>query len=108
LLQMAYLTFEDQDIRKIAVPYMRSLVEKFRETMDLAILDESEVLFVDAIESPQRVKLAASPGQRLPAFSTASGKAILAFLPDETAKEIRKLNNFQFKPYQARYQNQNL
>lgn len=99
LLQMAYLTLEDQDIRKITIPYMRSLVEKYRETMDLAILDEGEVLFVEAIESPQRVKLAASPGQRLPAISTASGKAILAFLAEETAKEIRKKNNYQFKPY---------
>jgi len=34
------------------------------------------------------VKLAATIGQRLPAFSTASGKAILAFLPQEKVKEI--------------------
>lgn len=34
------------------------------------------------------MKLAATIGQRLPAFSTASGKAILAFLPQEKVKEI--------------------
>jgi IclR family KDG regulon transcriptional repressor len=99
LLQMAYLTLEDINIREIALPYMSKLVEQFRETVDLAILDESDVVFVDAIESPQRVKLAASPGQRLPAFSTASGKAILAFLPEEEAKAIRKQNNHQYKPF---------
>jgi IclR family KDG regulon transcriptional repressor len=101
LLQMAYLTLEDINIREIALPYMSKLVEQYRETVDLAILDESDVVFVDAIESPQRVKLAASPGQRLPAFSTASGKAILAFLPEEEAKAIRKQNNHQYKPFRV-------
>jgi IclR family KDG regulon transcriptional repressor len=98
LLQMAYLTLADINIREIALPYMSKLVEQFRETVDLAILDESDVVFVDAIESPQRVKLAASPGQHLPAYSTASGKAILAFLPGEEAMKIREQNNHQFKP----------
>lgn len=97
LLQMAYLTLEDINIRQIAFPYMQKLVEEFRETVDLAILDESEVVFVEAVESPQRVKLAAAPGQRLPAFSTASGKAMLAFLPDEEAKKIREKNNHEYQ-----------
>jgi IclR family transcriptional regulator, KDG regulon repressor len=101
LLQMAYLTLEDINIRQIAIPFMRSLVEQYRETVDLAILDENDVVFVDAIESPQRVKLAASPGQRLPAFSTASGKAILAFMPEKEAKAIREQNNHQFKPFRS-------
>jgi DNA-binding IclR family transcriptional regulator len=101
LLQMAYLTLEDINIREIAIPYMRKLVEQFRETVDLAILDESDVIFVDAIESPQRVKLAAAPGQRLPAFSTASGKAILAFLPEEEARAIRNQNNHNYKPFRV-------
>jgi DNA-binding IclR family transcriptional regulator len=98
LLQMAYLTLEDMDIRQIVHPYMHKLVDEFRETVDLAILDEGEAVFVDVVESPQRVKLAAAPGQRLPAVSTASGKAILAFLPEDEVKKIRDQNNYQFKP----------
>jgi DNA-binding IclR family transcriptional regulator len=43
---------------------------------------------VDVIESSQRVKLAAIPGQRLPAFCTASGKSILAFLQEDEVKHI--------------------
>jgi IclR family acetate operon transcriptional repressor len=51
-------------------------------------LDDADVVFLDVVESPQRVKLAAAIGQRLPAFSTASGKAILAFLPEQTVRRV--------------------
>ena len=51
-------------------------------------MDGADVVYLDVIESSQRVKLAAAPGQRLPAFCTASGKAILAFLPEDHIKRI--------------------
>jgi len=91
LLQMANLTLEDINIRHLSLPYMKKLVEEFRETVDLAILDGDEVIFVDSVESPQRVKLAASPGQHLPAYNTASGKAILAYLSEEERIRIFKI-----------------
>lgn len=89
-LQMAYLAREKYDLRRLAQPYMRQLSEKYRENVNLAVLDEAEVIYVDVIESPQRIKLAATPGQRLPAFSTASGKSILAFLPEGEVQKILK------------------
>jgi len=38
--------------------------------------------------NPQHVKLAVAVGQRLPAFCTASGKAFLAYLPDDEVDKI--------------------
>ena len=90
LLQMAYLTLEQNDLRRLAAPFMRRLWEQHRETVHLAVLDQADVVFLDAIESPQRVKLAAAIGQRLPAFATASGRAILAFMPDEVVQDVLK------------------
>jgi DNA-binding IclR family transcriptional regulator len=88
LLQMAYLTLEQNDLRRLAAPFLRRLSEQYRETVHLAVLDQADVVFLDALESPQRVKLAAAIGQRLPAFATASGRAILAFMPDEAVQEV--------------------
>jgi DNA-binding IclR family transcriptional regulator len=88
LLQMAYLTLEQNDLRRIAAPFLRQLCDQYRETVDLAVLDDADVVFLDVVESPQRVKLAAAIGQRLPAFSTASGKSIFAFLPEQTVRRI--------------------
>jgi IclR family transcriptional regulator, KDG regulon repressor len=88
LLQMAYLTLENNDLQRIAQPYMQELCEMHRETIDLSVLDDTDVLYVEVVESHQRVRLAAAKGERLPAFCTASGKAILAFLPVEKVKNI--------------------
>ncbi len=88
LLQMAYLTLEQNDIRQQAVPFLHRLHEQQRETITLSVLDESDVIFLDVLESPLRVKLAASTGQRLPAFATAAGKALLAHLPQEMAARV--------------------
>jgi DNA-binding IclR family transcriptional regulator len=88
LLQMAYLTLEQNDLRRIATPFLRYLGEQYLETIHLAVLDDTDVVFMHIIESPQRVKLAAALGQRLPAFATASGKAILAYTSEEKVRQI--------------------
>ena len=90
LLQMVYLTLEHNDLRRLAAPFLLHLWEQQHETIDLAVLDDTDVIYLDVLESPQRVKLAAAIGQRLPAHSTASGKAILAFTPEETVRRILK------------------
>jgi DNA-binding IclR family transcriptional regulator len=88
LLQMASLTVEGNDLRRLASPLLHRLCKLQRENVNLAILDESDVVYLEVVESPQRVKLAATSGQRLPAFCTASGKTILAFMPEEMVKRI--------------------
>jgi DNA-binding IclR family transcriptional regulator len=98
VLQMAYLTLENNDLRKCAEPFMRRLCDQQRETVTLSVLDGSDVVFLDVVESQQRVKLAASIGQRIPAFATAAGKVILAFLPDGMVKIILESGMQQFTP----------
>ena len=88
LLQMAFLTLEHNDLRRLASPFLHNLCDKFHENVNLSVLDGTDVTYLDVVESTQRVKLAAAPGQRLPAFCTASGKAILAFLPEDKVNDL--------------------
>ncbi|MFH5185798.1 IclR family transcriptional regulator [Paenibacillus sp. TAB 01] len=71
-----------------------SLIDRFRkeagvtkhtiqETIQLAKLDRTEVLYLAKEEMPAPVRLASEPGMKLPAHVTALGKAMLAAL-DET------------------------
>jgi DNA-binding IclR family transcriptional regulator len=76
------------ELRRWAQPYLKSLSEQYGETVDLSILDGSHVVYLEVIESPRRVKLAAATGQRLPAYFTASGKALLAFTSEEQVRKI--------------------
>lgn len=53
------------------------------ETVQLAILDGSEIMFVYNLESTQAIRVNSDIGVRKPAFCTASGRAVLAFQPDD-------------------------
>lgn len=88
LLQLAHLALENYDLRRVAEPFLQLLCDLHRENVNLSILDGADVVYLDVIESPQRVKLAAETGQRLPASCTASGKALLAFLPEEAIQKV--------------------
>lgn len=88
VLELAMLALETTDIRRHAWPFLRRLSEECRETVDLGVLDGTDIVYLEVIESPQRVKLAAAPGQRLPACCTSSGKAILAYLPEAQVRQI--------------------
>jgi len=88
LVEMASLVLQDMGLRHCAQPYLKSLAAQYGETVDLSVLDGAHVIYLEVIESPQRVKLAAAIGQRLPAYFTASGKAMLAFAPEEQVRKI--------------------
>jgi DNA-binding IclR family transcriptional regulator len=88
IVEMASLVLQDMELRRWVQPYLKNLSELYGETVDLSVLDGSHVIYLDVIESPRRVKLAAATGQSLPAYFTASGKALLAFAPAEQVVKI--------------------
>lgn len=88
LLQLAFLTQEKNDLHEIAAPYMQRLNDMHLETITLSILDDKDMVYIAVLESPQKVKLAAKPGQRLPAFCTASGKVVMAYSPEDMVQSI--------------------
>jgi IclR family KDG regulon transcriptional repressor len=87
-IEMASLVLQDVDIQHWVQPYLQRLCAECGETVDLAVLDNTHVIYLEVVESSQRIKLAATVGQRLPAFCTASGKAILAYLPADQVTRI--------------------
>ena len=91
-IEMASLVLQDVELHRWAHPYLQRLLTEFGETVDLSVLDGSHVVYLEVIESPQRLKLAAAVGQRLPASFTASGKALMAYLPEEQIRNILNEN----------------
>ncbi|MEW5953204.1 MAG: IclR family transcriptional regulator [Bacillota bacterium] len=83
------------DIRSIAKPYLKELVDKCNETANLSILDRGDVVYIDQVESSNIVKMFAKPGTRGPSYCTGSGKVMLAFLtPHELDKTMREIKFF--------------
>ena len=98
-VEMASLVLQDVDLQHWAQPYLQRLSAECGETVDLAVLDGAHVIYLQVVESPQRVKLAVAVGQRLPAFCTASGKAFLAYLPDDQVSKILSAGLIRYTEY---------
>lgn len=58
------------------------------ETANLALLDGDEVVYVAQAPSRHQMRMCTEPGRRFPPHCTAVGKALLADLPGEQAREI--------------------
>ena len=76
------------EISKVAIPSLRSLHERFDETVHLTVLDRKEVLYIECFESTKQLRTYSVIGIRAPLHCTAVGKAILAYLDDEEVEEI--------------------
>jgi IclR family transcriptional regulator, acetate operon repressor len=77
-----------RDLVTVARPYMRHLMEESGETVSLAVEDGGQVIYLAQIECRQLMRALASPGQRAPLHSSAVGKAILAYAPDERRDSV--------------------
>jgi DNA-binding IclR family transcriptional regulator len=75
-------------LRDAARPYMHDLREATRQTVHLAILEGSQVVYIDILASPGAPPLPSRVGGRLPAHVTGVGKAMLAFSPLEAVRAV--------------------
>ncbi len=80
----------EPDLSVQAAPFMATLLHRFQETVNLGVLEGSEVLYIRVMESPQVFRLAAHAGMRSPVHSTALGKCLLSGLSPAEADEILK------------------
>lgn len=68
------------EIRKIARPHLEKLAAITNETVNLAILEHTTMVYIDRIESREPLRMGLDIGARLPAFCTALGLAMIAYL----------------------------
>jgi DNA-binding IclR family transcriptional regulator len=83
LTRVASSIMQRFDVRTSLRPLLEHLNRELHETVHLGVLVGADVQFVDAIESPQAVRVASRLGRAMPASATSTGKALLAELSDE-------------------------
>jgi IclR family acetate operon transcriptional repressor len=76
------------DVREIALPIMRNLVDHIHITTHLAILDHGQAVYVEKVEPKSFIKMDTWIGRRMEVHTTAVGKAILAFLEPKEQEGI--------------------
>lgn len=82
LVEIGLAAVGHMDIRALVRPLLDDLATRFMETVHLAVLEGGEVRYLDAVESPRALRVAARTGSSFAAHCTASGKALLAGLTD--------------------------
>ncbi len=76
------------DITGVIRQYMLDISRTCNETMHCGIMNGTDILYIDKVESTQSIRMTSQVGVRIPLHATAMGKAILAMMGEE---EVRGL-----------------
>jgi IclR family acetate operon transcriptional repressor len=77
-----------RDVVLMARPYMRRLMEESGETVNLAIEDQGEAIYMSQVECRQVMRAIARPGGRVLLHCSGIGKAILATMSGAEVEKI--------------------
>jgi DNA-binding IclR family transcriptional regulator len=89
LYELGSRAVEQIDLRARVHPWFRRLSVQVGETVHLGVLQKTAVVYLDKVEpNNRRTWLASRIGASNPVYCTAMGKAMLAFLPEDSAAEI--------------------
>jgi DNA-binding IclR family transcriptional regulator len=83
VMEMGLMMANRIEVRQVARSYMQKLSASFNETVNLGYFDGRDILHIDKIDSREILRIDSPLGSRAPAYCTALGKVLLAFLPPE-------------------------
>ena len=96
LFELAHANSPVQELIRSSHEPMRKLVEKIGESCHLSVLSDLDLVVLSQVESPQPIRISIEPGGRFPAARTASGKILLAHLPEDelvhNAKALKSMS----------------
>ncbi|PRB66778.1 IclR family transcriptional regulator [Arthrobacter sp. MYb213] len=76
-------------IRDALTPYLADLYEMSRQTVHLAVLVGTDVVYLNKLYGHLQVRSPSRIGGRAPAYCTAVGKMLLSYDPDATEQVLR-------------------
>ncbi len=82
-------------IRTVARPYLERIRKVSGETTNLVLLDDDHIIYIDQLEGVRAVRMFMEAGRRVPAHTTAAGKALMAFRPEDQVPLLRQGGPFQ-------------
>lgn len=85
-LGMAYVS--SLGLYGAAKPHMENLSKEVDQTVSLAELDGSDIVYTGRVEVPKIVSVGVTVGSRLPSASTALGRVLLAEIPDTELHDV--------------------
>lgn len=90
LWELGARVFNRLDVRQEALPFMRQLADDTHETVHLSVLNGTDVLYIEKIDSPQPVRAYTIVGGRAPVQCVATGKAMLAWADQDVMDQVHE------------------
>jgi IclR family acetate operon transcriptional repressor len=88
-IELGFAALRGLRLREVARPFLEQLVGTCNETASLSVLDGAESAYIDRVDCTHPVRLATEVGSRNPAYSSAAGRTLLAYIDrDQAAKLI--------------------
>lgn len=78
------------DLHEASRPVIKRLAKHFKETVHLAILMDTKVVYIQKVESIHTIRMYSTIGKQAPLYCTSLGKALMAWQPDR-GKIVRNL-----------------
>ena len=94
LYQIGNVYISQSDMHKQAMPVLALLADKCLETVHLAVLNDFQIFYLDKVEGQHPIGMTSRIGKIFPAYCTALGKALLAFLPNEQIEQYLRQTTF--------------
>jgi len=98
VLELGFTAINSMELRDVAAPQLRRLCDETGHTVNMAILDDVDIVYIERFRASRRnqdaIDLDLHVGSRLPAYCTSMGKVLLAFLPDVERDEVLKRITF--------------
>ena len=88
LFELGNKKIEKMNIANVSRSYLQSLVNETNEVVHLVIREGNEIVYISKVESQNIIRMHSRIGSRKPAYCTAVGKAMLAYLPEEEVRSI--------------------
>jgi DNA-binding IclR family transcriptional regulator len=79
---------EKSSIRVSSIAEMNRLVDKYGDTVNLGVLSDNHVLYLEIIEGTNALRMTDTVGSKAPLHASAMGKVIMSYLSKEEVHEI--------------------
>lgn len=88
LFRLGAVVVGDLNLRRAALPFMKQLCNEISETIVLNIVEGDQRVCIEIVESPEIIRNFVKVGQRNNLCVGASGRAMLAYLPEAEIRNI--------------------
>lgn len=103
LVEISSIRLNHIELKTEALPYLHQLANKVEQSIQLAIYDEGEAVFIEKVEKYRSMHMYCQIGKRIPLYCSAVGKTLLM---DKNNEDILKI--LEDTPYESFTENTHL